>query len=167
MSRFAEMPEGELRWALADLARAHQQKGLLATWVSLPLVGPPVQGAVRPFYQKMGERQGELLGELRTWAQARGVDLTYRAGTDVDGRAMAIMEARQEKMVRGSGAGDFDRDMLMQMYHDYEWQVCVIQALLPRVREPALRSYLERSLRVHEEGSGEIVGYLRRFKWAG
>jgi hypothetical protein len=163
----ADVPAAELRAVLSELARAHEQKGMLATWVALPLVGPPVNASIRPFYGRMGPRQADLLKELRAIARERGIDLTYRPGTDTEGRAYALMEARQEKMVRAAGAADFDRDMLMQMYNDYEWQICLLQALLPRVKDSALRGYLERSLKVHEEGSAEIVSLLKRFKFAG
>jgi hypothetical protein len=163
----ADVPGAELRDVLSELARAHEQKGMLTTWVAMPLVGPPVSAGVRPFYQHMGPRQAELLKELRAFARSHGIDLAYRPATDTEGRALALMEARQEKLVRSDGAADFDRDMLMQMYNDYEWQICMLQALLPRVKDAGLRGYVEKSLKVHEEGSAEIVGLLKRFKWAG
>lgn len=166
-SALADLPAEELRSVLSELARAHEQKGLLTTWVGLPFVGPPVNAAVRPFYQRMGPRQADLLRELRGIARTHNIDLTYRPATNTEGRAMSLMEARQEKMVRADGPADFDRDMLMQMYNDYEWQICVLQALMPRVRDSALRGYMEKSLRVHEEGSADIVALLKRFKWAG
>jgi hypothetical protein len=166
-SGLADLPAEELRSVLSDLARAHEQKLQLSGWVAMPFVGPPVNAAFKPFYKQMGEKQGALLKQLQGIAKEHGIDLTYRPGTDVDGRAMTIMEKRQEKVVRGDGAADFDRDMLMQMYNDYEWQVCVLQALLPNVKDAVLKAYVEASLKVHEAGSAEVVGYLKKFKFAG
>jgi len=166
-SALATISADELRSVLSDLARAHEQKLQLAAWVALPFVGPPVNASIKPFYRRMGEQQLEMSKQLREIAKEHQIDLAFRAGTDVAGRAMAIMEKRQEKMVRADGVADFDRDMLMQMYNDYEWQICVLQALLPTVKDAGLRAYVEASLKVHEEGSAEIVGYLKRFKIAG
>lgn len=163
----AEVPAEELRSVLSDLARAHEQKLQLAAWVAMPFVGPPVAVPIKPFYKQMGERQKDLLTQLQAVARSRHIDLTYHPSTDINGRALAIMEKRQEKLVRSDGAPDFDRDMLMQMYSDYEWQICLLQALLPTVKDPALRAYVEASLKVHEDGSAEIVGFLKKFKFAG
>jgi hypothetical protein len=162
----ATISADELRAVLADLARAHQQKVMLATWVGAPFIGPPTHAAIKPFYLDMGKQHGALLAELREWAKGRGIDLTYRYTPDTPGRAYKIMEDRQEKMVRGDKLEDFDRDMLMQMYTDYEWQISTLQALLPQVKDPGLRAYVEKSLRVHEAGSGAIVNLLKRFRFA-
>ena len=39
-----------------------------------------------------------------------------------------------------------------------------LSALLPTVRDAQLKGYIEKSLKVHEEGSGQLVELLRRFK---
>jgi hypothetical protein len=55
----------------------------------------------------------------------------------------------------------------MQMYNDYEWQVAELQALLPKVKDPGLKGYVQKSLKVHEDGSAEILALLKRFKFNG
>jgi hypothetical protein len=47
---------------------------------------------------------------------------------------------------------------------DYEFQICVVEALLPKVTDPELRRYLEHSLKVHGEGSKELREVLKRYK---
>ena len=78
--------------------------------------------------------------------------------------AQQILEARQEKLVRGDATPDFVRDTLMQMYDDYEWQISLIQALLPSVKDPQLKAYLQKSLQIHEAGSAQLNGLLKRYK---
>jgi len=161
----ADLPFDELRSVLADLARAHDQKAQLAWYVNTPILRS-VNPAIKPFYQNMGKVHKELYGEITAWAKAHNIDLTYRFSNDTAGRAQKMMEDRQEKLVRGDDKQDFERDNLMQMYNDYEWQLAEIRALLPHVRDPALKAYLEKSLKAHESGSGEIVALLKRFKFS-
>ena len=52
----------------------------------------------------------------------------------------------------------------MQMYMDYQWQISVLQTLMPKVRDPQLRIYLQKSLKVHQDGGAEIRKMLQRFK---
>ncbi|HVT83443.1 MAG TPA: hypothetical protein VHM90_22570 [Phycisphaerae bacterium] len=156
----------DLRDTLAAMARAHDQKTQLAFYEALPW-----QRTAEPFHDffvKMGKSQRELHDQLQTWAktadQGKPIVLKYSYGDDTPGRAQKIIEARQEKLIRGDSKPDFTRDALMQMYEDYEWQISLIQALLPRVTDSQLRAYLEKSLKVHQEGSDELIGLLRRFK---
>ncbi len=153
----------ELRDVLADLGRAHGQKVQLAWWVSTPL--RPVSPQFVKFYENMGVQQKELQTELKGWAKTHQVDLTFHYTSDVYSEGQRIMEQRQEKMVRDDDQPNFERDNLMQMHQDYEWQVSLIRALLPSVKEAGLKAYLEKSLAVHEAGSKEIVGLLRGFKF--
>jgi len=160
----ADIPAAELRSVLADLARAHEQKTQLAWYVSTPLRS--IDAPFKPFYAKMGQQEKDLLASLQAWAKAHNVDLTYKASGDTTGRAQKIMEDRQEKLVRGDDKTNFERDNLMQMYSDYEWQVAEVQALLPKIKDPALKTYLEKSLKIHEDGSAEILGLLKKYKFS-
>src|SRR6185503_16479045 len=121
------MDAAELRGLLADLARAHEQKLQLAFYVSLPW--QRVDAPFDAFFSNMGKVQKELLGDLEKWAKENGVSLVHRFGEDTESKALQIMEARQEKVIRGAGKQDFPRDAMMQMYADYEWQISLIQAL--------------------------------------
>lgn len=162
----ADQPEispQELQKVLADMAKAHDDKTKLSLYASLPWQG--VEKPMQHFYSNMGEKQKELLKDLESWAKAHKVDLTYHYGDDINGQAEKILDARQEKLVRGDSKADFPRDTIMQMYSDYEWQISVIQALLPRVRDPGLKAYLQKSLQVHQEGSDEALSLLKRYQF--
>ena len=156
----------DLRDTLAAMARAHDQKTQLAFYESLPW-----QRTAEPFHTffvTMGKTQRELYDQLQAWAKTADhgnpMPLTYTRSDDTPGRAQKIVEARQEKLIRGDSKIDFTRDSLMQMYEDYEWQISLIQALQPRVSDPVLKAYLEKSLKVHQEGSDELMSLLKRFK---
>lgn len=161
-SAFADLSSTELTSALADLARSNDQKTQLAFYASLPWQGvtPPFDA----FYKQMGSEQKELYAEITDWAKKNHIDLTYHYSKDIPGEAQKILEARQEKLVRGDSKADFTRDTLMQMYQDYEWQISEVQALLPHVKDPELKAYLEHSLKVHTAGDAQLVSLLQRFK---
>lgn len=158
----ADIPPAELRDVLAELANAHDQKVQLAFYISLPWKGVDVP--FKDFYPKMSAQQGELAKELRAWAQDHHIDLTYHHGTDTMARAEKIMEDRQGRVIQSDNRTDLERDTLIQMYTDYEFRVSVLQALLPLVRDPGLKAYMVKSLKVHEEGSAQITELLKRFK---
>jgi hypothetical protein len=152
----------DLRGTLAAMARAHEQKTMLAFYEALPW-----QRTAEPFhafYATMGTTQGELLKDLQAWAGKNQVELKFAYTDDIAGRALKVMEARQEKLVRGDAKPDFTRDTLMQMYQDYEWHISQIQVMLPTVTDPELRAYLEKSLKVHEAGSNQLLDLLKKFK---
>ncbi len=134
----------------------------LAFYASLPWQG--VNAPFDAFYKQMGREQKELSSEIESWAKKNHVDLTYHYSKDIPGEAQKSLEAREEKLVRDDSKADFTRDTLMQMYQDYEWQLAETQALLPHVKDPELKAYLEHNLRVHTAGSDQIIGLLRRFK---
>jgi predicted outer membrane protein len=162
MAGYANMNPEDLRFLLAALARAHQQKLQLVLFTNLPLVG--VEAPAKPVFEKMNAAQGELEKELTTWAKKRNVDLTFQFPSDVPSQAQKLMEGRQEKVMLSDGKVDRTRDAVINMYIDYEFQICVVEALLPKVTDPELRRYLEHSLKVHEEGSKELREVLKRYK---
>jgi hypothetical protein len=153
----------DLRDVLADMANSHNDKVKLSWWVSTPL--RPVDPPFRPFFENMGKQNKELLQELQDWARQHRVDLTYHLSNDLDGRAQKIMEDRQEKLVRSDDKIKFQHDILMQMYTDYDWKSSQIQALLPSVKDPALRSYLEKSAKMYSDGSAQILSLVHRYKF--
>jgi hypothetical protein len=160
----ADIDPQDLRDTLAGLARAHSQKTQLAFWISTPL--RPVAAPFKTFFSNMGKTQGELLDMLKKWAREHKVDLTFHFSNDTAGKAQQVMEAREEKLVRGDSQADFERDILMQMYTDFDWQISQLQVLLPKVKDGELKTYLEKSLEVHEEGLKEIQRLLKSFKFA-
>ena len=159
---YATISPMELRDILAGLARSHEQKMQLVLYLSLPWGG--VDPAFRDFFNNMAPVQQGLYTELRTWARTHDIDLTFKFGDDVLSKAQETMEDRQQKVIMADNRTDLTRDTLIQMWADYEWQVSVLQNLLPTVREPGLKAYVEKSLKAHEAGSAEITKLLKRFK---
>lgn len=155
----------DLQDALAELDKGHHDKMKLAWYVSSPFKS--VAPAMRPFYKDMGTRQKELASELEGWAKKHGVDLTYHYGSDPMGQAQKIMEDDSEKEAKSAGKEDFDRDMLINMKQDYGWDASLDKALLQRVTDPALKSYLEKAEHTHEEGLVAINGLLKKYKFQG
>ncbi len=155
--------EPELREVLADMAKSHGEKTQLAWYVSTPLRG--IDPQFKGFYANMGVQQKELLGELKGWAKKQNVSLTHRYSDDAYGRSLKMMEGREEAKTRVAERADFQRDMLMNMYHDYVWQVCLVEAVLPRVKDGELKAYLKKSKTVHEAGIKEIEGMLKRYRY--
>jgi hypothetical protein len=153
----------DVRDVLSMLARAHSQKTELAFYTSTPL--RPVDPPFKAFFSNMGQVQGDLLRQLKKWASERKVDLSFHYSNDIEGRAQKFMEDRQEKAARGDDKEAFERDMLMNMYTDYEWQISLITETLPVVKDAELREYLQNSLRAHEAGSREIRGLLSKYKF--
>lgn len=159
---YATIPPAELRDVLAGLARSHEQKMQLVFFLSLPWGG--VDPAFRDLFNKMGPVQRDLNSELRTWSRAHHIDLTFKFDDDVLSKAQETMEDRQQAVIMADNRIDLTRDTLIQMWADYEWQVSVLQNLLPKVREPALKAYVQKSLKAHEAGSAELTKLLKRFK---
>ncbi|HVX84223.1 MAG TPA: hypothetical protein VH253_05355 [Phycisphaerae bacterium] len=153
----------DLRDVLASLARAHQQKTELAFYTSTPL--RPVDEPFKQFFKTMGDVQGDLLKQLKHWAGEHHVDLTFHYSNDIEGRAQKFMEDRQEKVVRGDDKISFERDMMINMSTDYDWQISLLTETLPLATDPELRAYLQNSLRAHEEGSRQIRGLLSQYKF--
>ena len=161
---YADIPPAELREVLAGLARSHEQKMQLAFYVALPWTG--VDEPFKDFYAHMSEVQGDLDKELHAWAKGHNMDLAFHFSEEVEDKAREMMEGRQQKVIMGDNRTDLTRDTLIQMYMDYEWQISVVQTLLPKVREPGLKAYLERSLKAHVEGGAEIARLLKKYKWS-
>jgi len=159
---YATIPAPELRDLLAGMARSHDQKMKLVFYISLPWKGvdPPFSS----FFNKMGTQQRDLLAELNAWSQAHNTDLTYQSTTDIMGTAQKNMEDRQQAVILGDNRTDLTRDTLLQMYMDYEFQISILQALLPKVLDKDLKTYLEHSLKIHQDGSKELTTFLKRYK---
>jgi hypothetical protein len=155
--------DADLRDILADLGKAHGEKIRLSDWAGSMFL--PVEPAFKAFFQNMSRQNKELDGELKAWAKQHHVDLKYHYTNDVPGRALKMMEDRQEKMIRADDPQNRARDLLMQMYNDYEWNLCQVSELLPLVRDPQLQDYLEKSQKMFQDGSVEIVGLLRHYKY--
>ena len=155
----------DLQTALAELDKGHHDKMKLAWYVSSPFKS--VTPAMRPFYKDMGTGQKELATELEDWAKEHHVDLTYHYGKDPMGQAQKIMEDASSKEATSVGQEDFERDMMMNMRQDYLWDASLDKSLLKRVTDPALKSYLEKSLKSHEEGLVAIRELLKKYKFEG
>jgi hypothetical protein len=161
---YADISPMELRDTLAALARAHEQKMQLVFYLTLPWIN--VETTVRPAFTNMGTAQNDLDQELHQWADEHHIDLFFRFSDSIADQAQKKLEDQQQQLVTSDGSADLTRDSLIQMSMDYQWQVSVLQALMPKVRDPKLLLYLQKSLKVHQDGSAEFRALLRRFKFS-
>jgi hypothetical protein len=76
------------------------------------------------------------------------------------------MEDRQEKEIRADDRVAFERDILLQMYTDYEWRISQLTTLLPMVGDPGLKDYVEKALAMYQAGDGEINALLQHYRYA-
>lgn len=137
----------------------------LAWYVTSPFKS--INPAFKPFYEDMAKRQKELATELEAWAKSHELDLTSRYTNDPMSQGQKIMEDRSEKEARSDNQQDFERDMLINMKQDFGWDTSLILALQKQVTEPALKTYLEKSLHAHEEGLVAVNVLLKKYKFAG
>ena len=154
--------EGDLKSTLPELAKGHSDKVQLA-WYGTSWLRQ-VDPAVKEFLTDMGVQHKRLAERLQTWAAAHQVDLKFRYGNDLTGKARLAMEKAQGDIVQKAGDVEFQRVVLVLMYSDYHWQRQLIGVVLPRVQDSELRGYLEESLRVHEAGFqrvGELLGHYQ------
>lgn len=160
----AGMPADIVRDVLPQLAKGHADKVQLSGFVAMPLIHK-VDGPVRKFTDKMGVQQKELLKELKDWAKAHGVSLKFEYADDVNGRAQKAADDLQSKALQQAGGDSFELLVLVLEYSDFCWQRSLLKTTLEEHKDlaPHLKSYLERSLAVHEEGIKEIEGLLKRF----
>jgi hypothetical protein len=161
---YADLAPSELREVLSGLARSHRQKTELSFYVKLPWTG--VDAPFQDFYANMGTVQTALNKDIEAWAKGHNIDLTFQFPSDVQSQAQKTLEDRQQKVILADNRTDLTRDTLVQMYMDYEWQISLLQTLQPKVREPGLKAYVERSLKAHLEGKTELERLLKKYKWS-
>jgi hypothetical protein len=161
---YSYLSQAELRDTLAAMARSHEQKMQLVFYLTLPWIN--VEPVVRPVFTNMGTVQSGLDKELHDWADAHHIDLSFHFSNDIAGQAQKAMEDQQQQIVTGDGRADLTRDALIQMYMDYQWQAAVLQTLMPKIRDPQLRLYVQRSLKVHQDGGAELRAMLQRLKFS-
>jgi hypothetical protein len=155
----------EVRDALAILNRGHSQKMQLAFYATSPLLRN-ISPQAKPFFVRMGEVHEDLQRQLKKWASAHKVHLTFHYSNDLAGRAQKLMEDRQEKVIRSDSNEEFQRDILINMQMDHDWESSLISATLPMVQDRELRGYLENSLRAHESAAKEIRGLLEKYRFS-
>jgi len=156
-------PDAALSAVLPELAKGHSDKGKLATYATSLL--RHLDAPVEKFATDMGTEHRRLLGELQGWAKAHGYDLAFHYATDATGRARQSQEKEQGDQLLFDGGADFQRDMLVLMYNDYDWQLNLIDATLPAVHDPALKAYLEDSKKIHKAGLAQIRALLTHYHW--
>jgi hypothetical protein len=161
----SDLSASDLHDVLAELDKNHHDRMKLAFWVKTPFrSADPV---FKTFYKERGDAEKALADELESWAKSHHIDLTYHYGTDTFGKAQKIMEDRQEKVVRADGKEDFDRDMLIDELQDYEFGISLVTAFIPSVHDPALQTYLQKSLHSQEAASQQVQAFLKKFKYTG
>ena len=162
----AEGGGGTIQEVLPQLAKAHSDKVQLAMFVGMPFIHR-VDPAVKAFAEKMGEQNKELLKDLKAYAEANKISLKFEYSADANGRAQKGMEDEQSKALQGAGGTEFELLVLVLEYSDYGWNKALVKTTLEKEKglDPALKAYLEKSLKVHEEGIREIEGLLKRFQF--
>lgn len=163
--KISDLSASDLHDVLSMLDNNHHDRMKLAFWVSTPFRS--ADPAFKTFYKERGVAEKELANELESWAKAHHVNLTYSDGTDTFGKAQTIMAKRQEKLVRGDDKDDFDRDMLIDEWQDYEFGISLVTAFLPSVHDPLLQAYLQKSLHSQEAASQQILMLFKKFKYTG
>jgi hypothetical protein len=155
----------DLRTVLAELDKGHHDKMKLAWYVQSPFKS--INPAFMPFYHDMGVQQKELADELESWAKAHKIDLTYHYSDSPLGKAQKIMEDGSAKQARSDDTEDFERDMLINMRQDHQWNISVIEAVQPQIQDAALKAYLEKNLHVQEDSLVAINALLKKYKFTG
>lgn len=156
--------DAQVHEALTMLNRGHTQKMELAFYATTPLLRN-IHPEAKAFFSRLSDVHGDLQRQLKKWAAKHKVDLTFRRGDDFAARAQKVMEDRQEKVIRSDSNADFQRDILMNMQIDHDWESSLISVILPMVQDGELRSYLQNSLRAHESAAREIRGLLEKYKF--
>ena len=147
---------------LAELARGHSDKIQFAWYATtFHRLDPPV----KDFVNQMSADNKRLLATLTAWAAKNKVDLTFNYSDDASGRARKMMEKSQEAVIRSDAPPDFQRDLLIQMWQDYDWNRSLAQTLLKTTTDPDLKTYLGDSVRTHNAGIKTIRDLLARYKF--
>ena len=148
---------------LTDFAKGHDEKVKLGWLVGSPFKA--ARGEVKEFARQMQTEQGELLKDLRAWASANGVKLSFRVDqADPVAAARARLETSQGDLLMGRGKVDFQRDMLMLMWLDYHWVWKQAEELRTRVTDPALQAYLDKSIKIHAAGFQQVDELLKKYQ---
>jgi len=155
----------DLRSVLAELDKGHHDKMKLAWYVQSPFKS--INPAFMPFYHDMGVQQKELADELESWAKEHKIDLTYHYSDSPLGKAQKIMEDSSARQARSDDTEDFERDMLINMRQDHQWNISVIEAVQSQVQDAALKAYLEKNLHVQENSLAMLDALLKKYKFTG
>lgn len=153
---------GVLQELLPTLANSYEDRIKLGTFAGTFL--RPVDPSLKPYFTNLRDRSRALFDELKPLAANAKVDLRAKRSDGLESRARPIMEKRQEAFARAANQADFERDMLMHMYHESEWLACLIEAALPDVQDASLKSYLQKAMKAHRDMADETKTQLRRYK---
>lgn len=155
----------ELRDALKQLTKSHNDRVKLAMYVSMPFLHR-VHPDVRGFTDAMGKTNKAFANDYAAYAQANGVDLSFRYGEDLFGQAQKRMDDSQGDLLRASSGDLFQTLVLNLMYVDYHFGKALIGTILAQTTDldPSLRDLLERDLKMHDEGIRQISLLMARLK---
>jgi predicted outer membrane protein len=153
--------EQSLRDILPELMKGHNDKIELADYATsiLRRLDPPV----KDFCNHMYDDEKELSATLKAWAHKNHYELKFHFGDDLQGKARKEMEDTQGKRIEGDGNEAFQRDVLMFMDTDYQWQRSLVVALQKVATDPELKAYADRARKLHEARLDEIHGLLARY----
>jgi hypothetical protein len=152
-----------LRANLTELAKGHRDKVQFA-WYATTL--RRLDPAVGDFAQRMGSENKRLFDQLDAWAKARKIDLTFHYDdSTVAGRARQTLEKSQETIIRDDNAADFQRDLLIMMWTDYQGQRYLSEVMAKDATDPELKAFLNANASMLAAGVKEIRGLLAKYKF--
>ncbi len=153
----------EIRKILPQLEKGHSDKLQLAWYISW---FRSVNSPIAHFSQSMARHEGALQKQLQAWAHRHGVSLAYHYGHGVAGQAQKAMDHEQGNIVRSDSNAAFQRDFLVLMFTDYDWQEHLAAALIPYAKNhPQLERYLHAAVAYHKRGVKQLRFLLSKYHY--
>ncbi len=150
---------------LGSLAKGHKDKTQLAILADFK----GLSKSVSRFNSYMSSSQGNLLKQLRAWAQKHAVKLHYRYRPGLYGKAQKIISDDEGSLLLHSNSADFQKRYLVMMYMDYAWQLAMDKAAQQQARKdhagPGLLQYLHNAIAVNKQSIAALWKLLERYQW--
>jgi hypothetical protein len=148
---------------LPELARGHDDKIKLGWYMTSFL--RKVDPAVDTFGHTLMTENRELLDQLKKAAKNDHVSIEFKYGTSPADDARKLDEAAQQRVIRADDNADFQRDVLLLMYMDHQWELAIAQTIAKTQVPPDIKAYLDREITSRQSRIAEIRALLARYKW--
>ncbi len=150
---------------LCSLAKGHKNKTQLAFLADFKGLCAPV----KKFNRYMSSSQGQLLRQLKAWAEKHHVKLHYVYRPGLFGQAQKIINHDEGGLLLHSNAADFQKRYLIMMYMDYSWQLAMDKAAHKQARThhagPGLMAYLDHATAVNKQSLTDLWQLLQHYHW--
>lgn len=154
-----------LRELLPELAKGHSDKINLAFYMTSFL--RKVDPAVADFANTMSRENHELQDELKKVAKAHDVSLRMVNHKTPAELARQRVEEFHSSVIQADDNTTFQRDILILMYMDHQWERAVIAQLLSTSNSPDVVAYLRHALESRQSRIAEIRALLARYHYQG